>query len=114
MYPHFKTFLPEHVKTGFIYGELLRIKRRCKTEDSIASESALFFKCLGRRGYHIDFIMDAASKTADQKHVDFSKKWLVVPFNSIVKPKDILDLVGGDYQLSYRNNTSLKSLLSHL
>ncbi len=114
MYPHFKTFLPKHVKTGFIYGELLRIKRRCKTEDSIASESALFFKCLGRRGYHIDFIMDAASKTADQKHVDFSRKWLVVPFNSIVKPKDILDLVGGDYQLSYRNNTSLKSLLSHL
>lgn len=113
-YPHFKSYMPMHIKTGFIHAEIQRIKRRCKSPDEAEWEINFFKERLFLRGYNERFIKKAETKSSKRKDkIRETSKWRVIPYIEGCSNNELLKILKID-RAEYSISTSMhKSLIKY-
>lgn len=107
-YPHFKSYMPYHIKTGFIYAEMVRIFERCKSVKDAEADLQLFKERLCLRGYKNRFIEKALKrKQSTSKPQEQIKHWKVIPYIEGCSNKYLLET------LSYNKEEYKISLSMH-
>lgn len=121
-YIHAKSFIPLHIKKGFIVGEIIRIYRRCFHEKDALVEEKFFVQKLIQRGYEPKFlrrlVLIGRSKFKQSKNNSDNKpeyKWLIVPYLPQIPYFEYLEAVRPseefNYALSYKMFKKLDKIL---
>lgn len=115
-YIHYYSYIPNHIKTGFIIGEKKRILRRCKERCDVEKEMKFFTAELMKRGYTQKFIK-AAFRKADEPQKEYhnagKQEWVVIKYLEGVNIAEVME--NHDYdnkKLAFSMHRKLINLLA--